>query len=337
MARGGIGAATGGIRLGGRMEFARARRRNALLRGLPRDSAIPVSAAARRPEAQAPAAHRAAARSSAGASPRAALPPGFDRFGGGCCGRRCGANRAQIAFDHRQAIDHMAERIVDGLQRFLGAAVGFRLAETDVGQFALDGIDDVGVHRLRRAVAAAVCRRSRPNWRAAARDGAECPAARPRRGRDCRRRDCSSSRAVPKDTTRAVRDGRTPTRCRCRPGCGRGARTGCAARPRSIPNCRRLPAARAFRSTRSARQCAVRDWQAIPGCRSRGTIDRPWPTAHARLRKAATARRWRQRWRRSNEAPRSRLRAGARSRDRRSNAGSGRAWRRDCGSHRHSR
>jgi hypothetical protein len=47
---------------------------------------------------------------------------------------RCGAHRAQIAFDHRQAIDHMAERVVNRLQRFLGAAVGLRLAEADVGQ-----------------------------------------------------------------------------------------------------------------------------------------------------------------------------------------------------------
>ncbi len=36
----------------------------------------------------------------------------------------------------------MAERVVNRFQRVLGAAVGFRLAEADVGQFALDGIDD---------------------------------------------------------------------------------------------------------------------------------------------------------------------------------------------------
>src|ERR1700691_28108 len=47
-----------------------------------------------------------------------------------------GAYRAQIAFDHGQPIDHMAERVVNGLQRILGVAVGFRLAETDIGQFA---------------------------------------------------------------------------------------------------------------------------------------------------------------------------------------------------------
>ena len=48
----------------------------------------------------------------------------------------------------------MAERVVNGFQRILGAAVGFRLAETDVGQFALDDVDDAGVHRLRRRLIA---------------------------------------------------------------------------------------------------------------------------------------------------------------------------------------
>ena len=73
--------------------------------------------------------------------------------------RRCGrgANGAQIAFDRRQAIDHVAERAVNGFERVLRAAVGFRLAEADVGQFALDEVDDAGIHRLRRLdVAAAV-------------------------------------------------------------------------------------------------------------------------------------------------------------------------------------
>ena len=55
--------------------------------------------------------------------------------------RRRGANHTQIAFDHGETIDHMAEGAVDRLERVLGAAVGFRLAEADVGQFALDDID----------------------------------------------------------------------------------------------------------------------------------------------------------------------------------------------------
>ena len=37
---------------------------------------------------------------------------------------------------------------MNGLERILRAAVGFRLAEADVGQLALDQIDDAGVHRL---------------------------------------------------------------------------------------------------------------------------------------------------------------------------------------------
>ena len=61
-------------------------------------------------------------------------------------GRR-GAHRAQIAFDHRQPIDHMAERVVNGFERILGVAVGFRLAEADIGQFALDDIGQAAVRR----------------------------------------------------------------------------------------------------------------------------------------------------------------------------------------------
>src|SRR6185312_487055 len=34
----------------------------------------------------------------------------------------------------------MAERVVDGFERILRMAIGFRLAEADVGQFALDQI-----------------------------------------------------------------------------------------------------------------------------------------------------------------------------------------------------
>ena len=231
MARGGIGAAPAGA--GGGMEFARARRQNALdMLRLRRDSAVPVSAAAHTPEART-AAHRPAAQSSAAASPRAALPPRFDRL-------RAGAAASGAARTARRSPSIIASRSTTWpsvlwtvSSEFLGAAVGFRLAETDVRQFALDRVDDVGVHRLRRASCGCCCRRSRPDWRAAAREGAGCPAARPRRGRDCRHRDpARRSPAVPEDTSRAVRDGRMPMRCRCRPGCGRAVRTGCAARPR---------------------------------------------------------------------------------------------------------
>ncbi len=68
--------------------------------------------------------------------------------------RRRGTHGAQIAFDHRQAIDHMAKRVVNGFERILRAAVGFRLAVADIGQFALDDLDQAGVHRgLRRRCA----------------------------------------------------------------------------------------------------------------------------------------------------------------------------------------
>ena len=64
--------------------------------------------------------------------------------------RRTGrnANRAQVAFDHRQPIDHMAERVVNGFERILGVAAGFRLIEADVGQFALDDVDHAAVGGL---------------------------------------------------------------------------------------------------------------------------------------------------------------------------------------------
>ncbi len=39
---------------------------------------------------------------------------------------------------------------MNGFERVLRAAIGFRLAEADVGQFALDEVDDAGIHRLRR-------------------------------------------------------------------------------------------------------------------------------------------------------------------------------------------
>jgi len=64
---------------------------------------------------------------------------------------RLAANRAQIAFDHRQPIDHVAERIVNGFEGILGVAIGLQLGEADVGQVALDHIDQTAVGRCRRA------------------------------------------------------------------------------------------------------------------------------------------------------------------------------------------
>ena len=50
---------------------------------------------------------------------------------------------------------------MNGLERVLRTAVGFRLAEADVGQLALDQIDDAGVHRLGRVgrIAVGICER----------------------------------------------------------------------------------------------------------------------------------------------------------------------------------
>ena len=58
-----------------------------------------------------------------------------------------GARIAQIAFDHRQPIDDMAERVVHGLERILGLAVAVGLAETDIGQLALDEFGKAGILR----------------------------------------------------------------------------------------------------------------------------------------------------------------------------------------------
>ena len=87
----------------------------------------------------------------------------FDGFGRGlesggrveCGGRRNGglrhrglrrrANRAQIAFDHGEAIDHMTEGGVHRLQRILGVTVGLRLAVADVRQLALEQLGQRGV------------------------------------------------------------------------------------------------------------------------------------------------------------------------------------------------
>src|SRR3954447_11855802 len=49
----------------------------------------------------------------------------------------------------------MAKRIVNGFERVLGVAAGLRVAETDIGQFALDQIGDaVGGSGFGRAPAA---------------------------------------------------------------------------------------------------------------------------------------------------------------------------------------
>ena len=256
----------------------------------------------------------------------------FERWPGGLGrNRRCGADRAQIAFDRRQAIDHVAERAVNGLERVLRAAVGFRLAEADVGQLALDQIDDAGVHRLGGVAGIAV---------------------------GLGERDQAGVLAFER-TQNIVQSFLDPSEVDGRRGgtiaggfealqqighalfeMGKRRRVvvaGRDARFRDIPNCRSRPAAACFPASRSARPGAARACRRHRRCRQSGKAGRPWPTACARLRRAAPARRWRRRWRRFRAAPRSRLRAAARSTDRRSNAVSDRAWRRDCGSPRRSR
>ena len=86
---------------------------------------------------------------------------GTRRASGAGGGHRRGAHVAQIAFDDRQTIDHMAERVVNGFERILGMAVGFRLAEADIGQFALDDIGDAGDPARRCDVAAVLGQRGK--------------------------------------------------------------------------------------------------------------------------------------------------------------------------------
>ena len=68
-------------------------------------------------------------------------------------GGRRGAHIAQIALDHRETVDDVAKRVVDGLQRILGGPVGLGLAEADVGELALDEIDHAGIGGRRGAAA----------------------------------------------------------------------------------------------------------------------------------------------------------------------------------------
>ena len=97
------------------------------------------------------------------------------------------------------------------------------------------------------------------------------------------------------------------------------------------------PAARGFPASRSAPRCALRGWQTNRCCPRCAQADRPSTTACGHRRKAAPVRHWTPHWRRWREAPRWRLRAAGPWRGRHWRAGSGRACRRDCGSHRRSR
>ena len=144
------------------------------------------------------------------------------------------------------------------------------------------------------------------------------------------------SPAVPADRTRAVRDGRRRRRCRCRPACGRCGRTTPAARSRDIRNCRRGRPLAVFQRRGQRGDALFERAKNRRAFAARELVDLRRQRVHV-VGQAAPARRWRRHWRRWREARRSRLRAAGRWRDRHCRAGSGRAWRRDCGSPRHSR
>ena len=172
---------------------------------------------------------------------------------------------------------------------------------------------DAGVHRLRPALTLRlVVGEARQDWHAGVRDGAGCPAALPRPGRDCRSRDDRwRLPAAPADTTRAVRDGQRRTRCRCRPACGRGVRTARAARFRSVRNCRHGRPLAAFQRRGQRGDALLEHGEGIAVVVGAGKlVDLGRQRLHV-VGQAAPARRWRRHWRRSSEAPRSRLRAGA--------------------------
>src|SRR6185437_8215631 len=56
-----------------------------------------------------------------------------------------------ITFDEREAVDDMAEGRMHGFQRILGLPVCLRLTEADVGEFALDEVDQSVISGLRQA------------------------------------------------------------------------------------------------------------------------------------------------------------------------------------------
>ena len=145
-------------------------------------------------------------------------------------------------------------------------------------------------------------------------------------------------RAAPADTTRAVRDGQTPMRCRCRPACGRAGRTARAARLRSVRNYRCTTGRSRLSSVEvsAAMRCSSTAKESLLLAGTGELIDLGRQHVHVVGKP-------RQRVVGGDigddgaQAQRSRLRAAERSTDRRWRAGSGRAWRRDCGSPRHSR
>ena len=233
----------------------------------------------------------------------------------------------------------MAERAVNRFERVLRAAVGFRLAEADVGQFALDEVDDAGVHRLRR-VGIAVAFRERDQTGMLAFERAQ-DVVQP--FLDPAEIDGRSGGTVGgfqafqqigyalfemgkgRRIVVADRDAVEPLRQRAQRAFEKF---------RVVARGRRLPVLQ----RRAQRGDALLEHgKGIAVAARNATAGRPWSTACARRRQAAPARRWRRRWKRCREVRRSRLRAAAPSTDRRSSAGSDRAWRRDCGSHRRSR
>jgi hypothetical protein len=48
---------------------------------------------------------------------------------------------ADVALDHRQAVDHALQRVVHGLERVMGAAIARRMIELELGQVALERLD----------------------------------------------------------------------------------------------------------------------------------------------------------------------------------------------------
>ena len=58
---------------------------------------------------------------------------------------RRGARVAQIVLQRHQAVDHVAERVVDDFQRVARAALGLGLAEAQIVDLALDDVDEVAI------------------------------------------------------------------------------------------------------------------------------------------------------------------------------------------------
>ncbi len=222
-----------------------------------------------------------------------------------CGGSGGGLRAAQVAFDRRQAVDDMAQRGMQRFQRILRPPFGRRLAVADVGQFALDRIDE-----LER-------RRSAPplgggeTARADARAGAARRTGLPRSGRNCCATTAANLRGVRADRRCAVRHGPSRPSCHRRPTGGRCVRTARWMAPSRCSEVGSRCHRAAFHGRRQQRDALFERGQHVAAAGLRQMIDLLAERADV-VGSCGRSRRWMRRWRRCCAARRSRLRAAGR-------------------------